>query len=239
MSDSSSSQDEHEEILARFMADLEKRGKAIIDEYLGRYPHLQDRISQLLKMQKALEASRLKADSSLPQIKGFQMIRLVAIGGMGEVYEAIQERLKRRVAIKIIRQGRFSAEAKARFLREQEVLARLHQTHIVPIHTADEVGDMQFFAMPFIDGATLHHLVRSTLQLNPSNNGHRTPSLGQLAQLVVTTTKAGHDTSSAVHHREGCAPPTEKIDLPDWKANHMKALPGHKPRLTLSADYFR
>src|SRR5437764_13524233 len=91
----------------------------------------------------------------------FRIKRFVAEGGMGEIYEAEQVCLsRRRVALKVIRRGRVSPDARARFLREQGVLAKLHQTNIVPVFAAGERGDLQYFAMQYIDGATLGHVVK-------------------------------------------------------------------------------
>src|SRR5205823_651141 len=45
--------------------------------------------------------------------------------------------------------------------REQMVLARLHHTHIVPILAAGEVGSLQYFVMPYIDGVALHRVVEA------------------------------------------------------------------------------
>ena len=93
----------------------------------------------------------------------FRIVRQIARGGMGAIYEAVQEPFQRRVAVKTIRGDRrhVSAGARERFLREQEVLARLHHTHIVPIHAGGQDGDLEYFAMPYIEGAALHHVVRS------------------------------------------------------------------------------
>jgi WD40 repeat protein len=89
------------------------------------------------------------------------------------------------VAIKTIRRGRLSPDMKARFLREQKVLARLHQTHIVSIHSAGQEGPLEFFSMPFIDGAALSHLVRAVNRLDSSGSGGGTPSLGKLARMAT------------------------------------------------------
>ena len=91
----------------------------------------------------------------------FALWRYVTEGGMGEIYEAEQLHLsKRRVALKVIRRGKVSPDARARFLREQEVLAKLHQTNIVPVFAAGERDELQYFAMQYIDGATLGHVVK-------------------------------------------------------------------------------
>jgi eukaryotic-like serine/threonine-protein kinase len=102
---------------------------------------------------------------------------------MGAIYEAVQEPFHRRVAVKTIRSDRrrLAAGARDRFLREQEVLARLHHTHIVPIHAGGEDGDLEYFAMPYIEGAALHHVVRSAKVHGTTKPSEETPSLAELA----------------------------------------------------------
>lgn len=60
----------------------------------------------------------------LRQISDYQLIRKVGRGGMGEVYEALHVRLKRRVAVKILPQDRVPDSSKRRrFFREMEAAA--------------------------------------------------------------------------------------------------------------------
>ena len=109
-------------------------------------------------------------DGAPAQLGEFQIVRRLGIS-MGEVFEAWQPSLKRRVAIKTIRRGRISPQARERFLREQQVLAGLHQTHIVPIHAAGEEAGLQYFVMPYIDGAALHHVVHMAAHLEQLGHG--------------------------------------------------------------------
>src|SRR5439155_3717852 len=120
---------------------LETRGSEAIDDYVVRYPELAGRIHALLEARKAVQQARPEADPDIPERLGeFRIVREIGRGGMGVIYEAVQDRLNRRVAVKVIRHGRVLPEARDRFLREQEVLARLHQTNIVAIHTASIVA---------------------------------------------------------------------------------------------------
>jgi hypothetical protein len=77
-------------------------------------------------------------------------------GGMGVVYRARDERLKRRVAIKVLPpELAFQAEIRARFTREAETAARLSHPHIVPIYTVGEGNSLVYFVMGYIDGESL------------------------------------------------------------------------------------
>src|SRR5438093_6976546 len=78
-------------------------------------------------------------------------------GGMGVVFSARDERLKRQVAIKVLPpELAFREEIRLRFLREAETAARLSHPHIVPIHSVGEGPDgLVYFVMAFVDGESL------------------------------------------------------------------------------------
>jgi len=77
-------------------------------------------------------------------------------GGMGVVYRARDERLKRRVAIKVLPpELAFQAEIRARFTREAETSARLSHPHIVPIYNVGEGNGLVYFIMGYVDGESL------------------------------------------------------------------------------------
>jgi serine/threonine protein kinase/WD40 repeat protein len=168
---------------------------------------------------------------------------------MGEIYEAVQEHLQRRVAVKVIRRGRVSPEARDRFLREQRVLARLHQTHIVPIHVAGEEGRLQYFVMPYIEGAALHHVVRTARELETAESGSKTPTLAQLAGLAADSRMpAGEPPAEAAAGDAGAPGPTEihpgrpsendRGDEPDAPSSPTPVETSTRP-LRLSREYLR
>ena len=77
-------------------------------------------------------------------------------GGMGVVYRARDERLKRRVAIKVLPpELAFQQEIRARFTREAETAARLSHPHIVPIYTVGEGNGLVYFVMGYVDGESV------------------------------------------------------------------------------------
>jgi serine/threonine-protein kinase len=77
-------------------------------------------------------------------------------GGMGVVYRAADERLRRPVAIKVLPpELAFRPDIRARFMREAQTAARLSHPHIVPIHTVGEHHDLVYFIMGFVDGESL------------------------------------------------------------------------------------
>ncbi|MCE9632121.1 MAG: serine/threonine protein kinase [Planctomycetia bacterium] len=88
---------------------------------------------------------------------GVKIVSLIGEGGMGRVYEALQERPSRSVAVKVIRQGITSEKTMRRFEREAEFLAKLQhpgiaQIFIVGTYSSD-FGDVPFYVMEFIPDA--------------------------------------------------------------------------------------
>ncbi len=82
-------------------------------------------------------------------------------GGMGVVYRARDERLHRRVAIKVLPpELAFSSEIRARFTREAQTAARLAHPHIVPIHDVGEGKGIVYFVMGLIEGESLAARIR-------------------------------------------------------------------------------
>ncbi len=83
----------------------------------------------------------------------FQLLREVGRGGMGVVYEAIQESLGRRVALKLLPlAAMFSANQVARFRNEVQAAAMLQHPNIVPVYAVGVEKGIHFYAMPFIEG---------------------------------------------------------------------------------------
>src|SRR5688572_16932526 len=77
-------------------------------------------------------------------------------GGMGEVYAAHDPELDRVVAIKVLnREGPQTAEARVRFQREAQAMARLNHPNVVSVHDVGTVGDRVFVAMELVEGPTL------------------------------------------------------------------------------------
>jgi non-specific serine/threonine protein kinase/serine/threonine-protein kinase len=96
----------------------------------------------------------------------YDITRVIDAGGMGTVYEAMQQSPRRIVALKVMRPGLTSSSAWRRFLNESQILARLHHPGIAQVYEAgthDEGGaSIPFFAMEFVPGAmTITEYARS------------------------------------------------------------------------------
>lgn len=84
----------------------------------------------------------------------------VGRGGMAVVYRAMDVRLRRKVALKVLPpELAFREEVKRRFLREAEMAAGLSHPHIVPIYAVDERDGLVWMAMGLVDGESLAELL--------------------------------------------------------------------------------
>ena len=85
----------------------------------------------------------------------------VGRGGMGVVYRARDERLQRRVAIKVLPpELAFQPDIRERFTREAQTAAKLSHPHIVPIHTVGEGHGLVYFVMGYVDGESVAGRIR-------------------------------------------------------------------------------
>ncbi len=101
------------------------------------------------------EAAELKA------LGRYTIERTVGKGAMGVVYEGIDPKLNRRVAIKTILKSHLDPETakdySLRFSREAQAVARLNHPHIVQVYDFAEEGDVAYLVMELIDGKELKH----------------------------------------------------------------------------------
>jgi serine/threonine protein kinase len=92
--------------------------------------------------------------TAAPAIGAFRVVRRIGGGGMGEVFEAHDDVLKRRAAIKVLR-GAVTPDARERFLREARHTAAVDSPHVVRIYQVGETDAGPFVAMEFIPGTDL------------------------------------------------------------------------------------
>lgn len=121
------------------------------------------------------DSPRADAPVRLPKdaFTGYEMLKEVHRGGQGVVYLAIQASTRRRVAIKVMKEGPFAGPAdKARFDREVQILGQLKAPNIVAIHETGLAAGCHYFVMDYISGQPLDaylrtrpHSVAETLRL--------------------------------------------------------------------------
>src|SRR5688572_962253 len=124
------------------------------------------------------------ADESPPlqRLGDLDLRREIGRGGMGVVYEAEDRRLRRLVAVKVMRRTpATSASSIVRFWREAELAASLHHPGVVPVHYLGETDDLFYLVMRLEEAASLSDVIAQLTGQDPA----------KLDSLSLTTAVAG------------------------------------------------
>jgi tetratricopeptide (TPR) repeat protein len=97
----------------------------------------------------------------------YQVGRVLGRGGMGVVFEAWDQGLERKVAIKQLRTPDGAPEDYERFLKEARLVARLQHPNIVQIHTLVEDGGLLYLVFELVDGRPLDSVLGERSRLTP------------------------------------------------------------------------
>ncbi len=98
-------------------------------------------------------------------ISHYRITGEIGRGGIGEVYLAIDETLRRRVALKVLNEThRLSPDAKHRFLREARILSSLDHPNICRIYDFIEIGERHFLVLELIEGKSLRSVLAKRLE---------------------------------------------------------------------------
>ena len=151
---------------------LEERAEGLVqgfDDFSRRHPSSSAAVRERIV---ALERAGLMGDSSpqaFPERLGnFRLIERLGGGGMGIVFVAEEVSLGRRVALKLIRPEQiYFPQAKERFRREVESIAKLSHPGIVQVFSFAEDGGVPYFAMELVEGASLGDVLRHFAGTDP------------------------------------------------------------------------
>jgi WD40 repeat protein/serine/threonine protein kinase/tetratricopeptide (TPR) repeat protein len=204
MSDSTGDRDPIEMLADSFLARFRHGERPSVEEYAAKYPELADQIRELLPALVMLEqeksvagvvdgagiipGSETAAASATPrQLGDYVILREIGRGGMGVVYESVQQSLGRHVALKVLpRQSLAGSSQLARFRLEARAAARLHHTNIVPVFGVGECDGVHYYAMQFIQGQGLDVVIDALRALRSGG-----PALGETGSKSLGT--AGRD----------------------------------------------
>jgi eukaryotic-like serine/threonine-protein kinase len=151
------------------MAPSRKRAEEVFEAALDRKP--QDRAAFVVQMCGDDQALRGEVESLLDALgervlhQGdalgpYQIVEFVGAGGMGEVFRALDTRLSRSVAIKVLRKELATHDGfRRRFLREARVVSALNHPHICSLHDVGQEHGLDYLVMEYVEGETLAELL--------------------------------------------------------------------------------
>ncbi|MCB9831390.1 MAG: SUMF1/EgtB/PvdO family nonheme iron enzyme [Planctomycetes bacterium] len=112
------------------------------------------------------------AAPSVRRLGPYRLLHELGRGGQGFVYLAEDERLRRRVALKILPQGQlFGTASRIRFEREAEAASKLDHPGIARVYELGEHEGMPFIAMEYVRGRTLASLIAEAAHGGPRDDG--------------------------------------------------------------------
>lgn len=188
MTDQFVERDPVEQLAEDFMARLRRGDRPALSEYTTAHPNLADEIRELFPalvlMEEAKPAGSEPSVSSASlepppdRLGDYRILREVARGGMGVVFEAEQVTLGRHVALKIL-PARSDADPVRllRFRREARSAARLHHTNIVPVFDVGAADGVHYYAMQFIQGQGLDEVLQELIRLRSGVKATDAPAL--------------------------------------------------------------
>jgi WD40 repeat protein/serine/threonine protein kinase len=199
--------------LAEEFAERHRRGeRPSILEYADRYPEHAEQIRDLFPALAVIEQAKPDAgeqtgsyteavdglDRQLERLGDFRILAEVGRGGMGIVYEAEQESLGRRVALKVLPgHALLDHRQLVRFKREARAAAKLHHTNIVPVFGVGEQDGLHYYVMQFIRGQSLDAVLQELRRLRRSQ-----PAEADVRPVVADDRRgsegSSHDEATAV-----------------------------------------
>jgi serine/threonine protein kinase len=201
VTDSSADRDPIDVLAEEFVTRFRRGERPALTEYADRLP---DRAAEVRELFPALvEMEQLKpvtadhtgsflpaaAPSDPVRVGEFRILRRVGVGGMGVVYEAVQESLGRHVALKLMPIDALADPKRLeRFRREAKAAAKLHHTNVVPVFGTGEADGRHFYAMQFIAGHPLDTVIDEVRRLKDHPAVPNGRPVSEVAAALVTGT---------------------------------------------------
>jgi len=186
MSEPSSELNPLDQLAEEFVDRYRKGERPPMSEYIAKHPELATEIRDLfpgLVLMEGIRPETVEATGAFGEkvcggnkhptsLGDYRILRQVGQGGMGVVYEAVQESLGRHVALKVLPfHAALTGTQLERFRREARAVARLHHTNIVPVFGVGEDKGVHYYAMQFIQGQSLDLVLQELKQLRSSQHG--------------------------------------------------------------------
>ncbi len=161
---------DREQLLANALADfldrLAREETIDIDGFCRNRPHLEPdlrlELQAIFQIDRALQPPGFSGpDRDVPEdiperLSGHKILGELGSGGMGRVFLAVDERLNRKVAIKILSRRYWNnTQLRTRFMQEARAMARLSHPNVVHIYNLGEPDEPAHFVMEYLEGTSL------------------------------------------------------------------------------------
>jgi serine/threonine protein kinase len=166
----------------------------------------------------------------------YRLLRELGRGGMGIVYEAMEESLGRRVALKVLPfHALMDPRRIERFRREARAAAMLQHPGIVPVHGIGEEDGIHFYAMQLVEGDSLEAVLSEVKRLK---SGEKSPAPGSRSSQLALRLLS--DSSSAVLREEwGLLAPPDRAAAPSLLSPAPALAPARQPSARTPPEYYR
>lgn len=125
----------------------------------------------------------------------YEILEQIGMGGMARVFRALDHRLNRQVAVKVLRDDLAEdAELRRRFHEESQAVAMLSHPNIVAVYDVSRSSDLEYIVMELIDGITLKQYMQKK-----GNKLNWREALHFITQIVKAL---GHAHSRGIIHRD-------------------------------------
>ena len=227
--------------------------KPTVEEYCARYPDAAEQLRSFLpailvveglkpnsKDQSGSFGSTLEIAGTQKAVIGdYRILSELGRGGMGVVYEAEQQSLGRRVALKVLQRPSSSArKTERRFESEARAAARMHHTNIVPVFDVGSDERHLYYAMQLIQGQSLDLVINDlrNIRSRRSSDSNRSKPPGSddhhIARSLLTGQFRKDDLADGQNRGVDFDHPSQAIELTETTAVPSSSatsavLPGH------------
>jgi serine/threonine protein kinase/WD40 repeat protein len=219
----------HDAVVEKFLQELDDAGDEnaignLLARAVANHPERAQELGAL-----ALGFRNLRGMRDPERLGQYRIRRVLAVGGMGKLYEAEEDELHRTVVVKTIKFGRIAdTHLLDRFERERRTLARLHHTNIVPIYAAGREAELLYFSMPRIHGPSLRTLIKVAASLLEASS----------SPLSVSTFEQLVNEASAEEAKENASRAPTEIEASS-NPEPTESENGHSSPLNVPRDYHR
>ncbi len=151
------------------LAVLNNSVTALANDIRGR-ESLARHMVQLSKQSQKSIAPQLKKDLIEPgKVIGqrFEILQSIGVGGMGAVFKAKDQELNEVVALKVLKNRQQSKQAIEQLKDEIRMARRISHPNVVRIHDFGQIGDKVFISMEYVQGFTLHQIIKHAGKMRP------------------------------------------------------------------------